>query len=242
MQTQFKKHPFTSQGVVGGAIVLVGLLLLAYTTGVYDTTRALQFIPSLFVLVGLYALVSSRLRNLAGPVVLIVVAGAVQLVTLDIVAGSDIVSLWPLLLVVAGLSILLGQVRAATRTVSASRLDAFAILGGNTQRATSDTFGGGTLTAILGGVELDLRDTTVDDGPARIDATCLFGGIDITIPEDWDVQIDILPLLGGVEDTRPHRARPKDEHDESQEIDLDNDQEIDLVITGFVAFGGLTLK
>lgn len=229
---QQKRFPIrlSGQALIGGIIVLIGALLLVHTTGVYDTTQMLRFVPSLFVLVGLYVIVASRLQNLSGPLVLVLVAGAIQLVTLDLISGSDVLSLWPVLLIVAGLSILLGQFRSSTRPVSASQVDVFALLGGNAQRATSDTFAGGTLTAILGGVELDLRETRVEDRPARINSTTLFGGTEITVPEDWIVQVDILPILGGIEDTRLRREREEDK------------QEVDLVITGFVAFGGLTVK
>lgn len=219
----------SSQVFIGILIAALGLLLLARTTGLYDTGPLVRYVPSVFVLVGLYAIVSSRFRNLSGPLVLVLFAGAVQLVVLDVISGSDVLSLWPILLIVAGLSILAGQLRPVTRTVSASQLDAFALLGGNEQRATTETFSGGSLTALFGGVELDLRDTAVDDPPARINATALFGGIDIAVPREWNVKVDILPVLGGAEDDRPRRD-PSESH-----------EEIDLVVTGFVAFGGITI-
>lgn len=222
--------PISGQGLVGAVIVLVGVVLLAETTGLYDTGRLWRFLPSLFVLVGIYAMVTSRFRNLTGPLVLIVFAGAVQLVTLDLIAGEDVLSLWPILLIVAGLSILAGQFRSTAHAVSGTEVDAFALLGGNEQRATSETFTGGTLTALFGGVELDLRETTVEDRPARIDATALFGGVEVVVPRDWNVQMDILPILGGAEDERPRRETAAT-HDE-----------IDLVVTGFVAFGGVTIS
>lgn len=218
---------FSGQGLIGGLIVLVGVLLLAETTGLYDTRVLLQFVPSLFVLAGIYAIVASRLRNLAGPIVLIIIAGAVQLVTLEIIAASDVLSLWPILIIAAGLSMLLGHYRSATRPVSAAEINAFALLGGNEPRATGPTFTGGSLTAILGGIELDLREATVEEGPARIDATALFGGIDIAVPADWNVQVEIMPILGGVEDSRPVS---RTDHDD-----------VDLLVTGFVAFGGVEI-
>ena len=219
----------SSQVLIGILIAALGLLLLARTTGLYDTGPLVRYVPSVFVLIGLYAIVSSRFRNLSGPLVLILFAGAVQLVVLDVISGSDVLSLWPILLIVAGLSILAGQFRPVTRTVSASRIDAFALLGGNEQRATTETFSGGSLTALFGGVELDLRDAAIDDPPARINVTALFGGIDIAVPREWNVTVDILPVLGGVEDDRPRR-------DASE-----GHEEVDLVITGFVAFGGVSV-
>lgn len=217
----------SAQELLGGFIVLLGLLLLLDTTGVYDTTQLLQFVPSLFVIAGIYALVSSRLRNVAGPLVVIVVAGGWQLATLGVVEWSDFEALWPLLIVLLGLSVILGQYRARAYEVSDAFVTAVGLFGGADRRVTTDGFVGGELTAVFGGVDLDLRDATVSDRPARVNATAVFGGVDVRVPTDWNVQVDVLPIFGGAEDERPRRA---EEHDS-----------VDLVVTGFAAFGGITV-
>jgi predicted membrane protein len=95
------------------------------------------------------------------------------------------------------------------------------------KRNTSRQFTGADLTAIFGGTELDLRDATVAERPARINAVAMFGGVDIIVPRDWNVQLDVLPVLGGATDDRPRRET---QHDD-----------IDLVVTGFAAFGGVSV-
>jgi predicted membrane protein len=211
--------------VLGGAIVVLGALLLLDTTGTYDTTRLLRFVPSLFVLVGVYALVASGFRNLFGPLVVVIVAGTVQLTTLGYLQGVDLWSLWPVFLILFGLSVLLGRYRSGVRTVDADRIEALGLFSGNEQRVPSKRFSGATLTALFGGVELDLRDAEVADPPARIDATALFGGVEVVVPRDWNVQMDVLPILGGAGDDRPRR-----------EADHEG---VDLVVTGLAAFGAV---
>lgn len=215
---------------MGGIIVIIGLLLLLHTTELYETTTLLRYVPSLFILVGVYALATSRLQNLAGPLVLILLAGTVQLIVLDVIAFGDVLQWWPLLIVIAGLSMLFGHLSGTARDVTADRVDAFALLGGNEQRATGETFTQASLSAIFGGVTLDLRDTTVADPPARVNVTALFGGVDVIVPREWNVQIDMLPILGAAEDERPRRS-PEEGSDR-----------VDLIVTGFVAFGGVTVK
>ncbi|SIS06678.1 LiaF transmembrane domain-containing protein [Natronorubrum thiooxidans] len=217
----------SAQALLGGFIVLLGLLLLLDTTGVYDTTQLLQFVPSLFVVAGVYALVSSRLRNVAGPLVVIVVAGGWQLATLGVVEWRDFEAFWPLLIVLLGLSVILGRYRARAYEVSDAFVTAVGLFGGADRRVTTAGFAGGELTAVFGGVDLDLRDATVSDRPARVNATAVFGGVDVRVPTDWNVQVDVLPIFGGAEDERPRRA---EEHDS-----------VDLVVTGFAAFGGITV-
>lgn len=80
----------STQGILGAVIVLLGALLLLDTTGIYETGPLFRYTPSLFVLVGLYVLYVSRFRNLVGPIALLLVAGGVQLVTLDIIGWDDL--------------------------------------------------------------------------------------------------------------------------------------------------------
>jgi predicted membrane protein len=217
----------SSQSVLGGAIVVLGALLLADTTGAFDTSALLRFVPALFVAVGLYALVRSRFENLFGPAVVVAVAAAAQAVALGWVAVDDLVVFWPLLVVLFGVSVLAGRMRSRVATTNDAYVDSFALFGGVERRVTGETFAGATLTALFGGAELDLRDAAPLDRPVRINATALFGGVDVVVPRDWRVEMDVLPVFGAAEDDRPRRA---EEHDE-----------VDLVLTGFAAFGGVSV-
>jgi len=222
-----------SSGVVlGGVVVLVGLVLLARTTGLYDTGPLLRYVPSLFVLVGLYALVASGFRNVTGPILVVIVAGTWQLVALDLVRGSTVLDLWPVLLVLLGLSIALGQVRPRPAGTEGDYLNEFALFGGVERRATSPAFRKADLMALFGGTTLDLREVERSPGsePIRVNATALFGGAEVVAPREWNVRLDALPIFGAVEDSRL-RADRSEAHDE-----------VDLVVSGFVAFGGIEVK
>ena len=222
----------SSAAVLGGVVIVVGLVLLARTTGVYDTGPLLRFVPSLFVLVGLYALVASGFRNLTGPVLVVLAAGTWQLVALGVVEGSAVIDLWPVLVILLGVSIALGQVRPRAAGAEGDYLNSFALFGGVERRAPSPTFRRADLTALFGGTTLDLRDVEREPGsePVRVNATVLFGAAEIVAPREWNVRMDALPILGGVEDSRI-RADRDGRH-----------EAIDLVVNGFVAFGGIELK
>ncbi|MFC7177112.1 LiaF transmembrane domain-containing protein [Halosegnis marinus] len=217
--------------VVGAAVALVGLVLLADTTGTYDTGRLLRYAPVLFVLAGAYALVASRFRNFFGPVLLIVVASAAQAVTLGYATVGEVLALWPLLLVAFGASLAVGTYRGRARTpgTDAAFVNALAVFGATERRPVGTAFRGADLVAAFGGVTLDLRDVErPTDGPVRVSATAVFGAAEVIVPRGWNVELDVLPVLGGVEDSR--RRDPTD-HDE-----------VDLVVDGFVAFGGVELS
>jgi hypothetical protein len=217
----------SSGSLLGGAVVILGLALLAGTTGIYDAGALLRYVPSLFVAVGLYALWAGRLRNLFGPLLLVGAASAWQLVALGVVTAERALSLWPLVLVIFGLSLVLGRVRSRPAAEDASVAEAVAVFGGTAVRVTSPEFLRASATALFGGAELDLRDAAVPAPPAYVDATALFGGVEVIVPRDWNVRLDVLPVLGGAEDERVRRERTH--------------ESVDLVVTGTALFGAVTV-
>lgn len=217
----------STQQLFGAIVVIGGLVLLLDTTGLLETGSVLNYVPTLFVLLGVYALVKSEFRNLFGPLLVIVLAGAWQVAALDLVPEADLLSFWPALIIIFGVSLLFGRRRTSTEEIDRPSEDGLAVFGGRNQRVTSSQFAGADLTALFGGYELDLRDAAVGDRPARINAVAMLGGIEIIVPRGWNVRIDVLPIFGGVEDERPRRD---EEH-----------EEVDLIVTGFVAFGGISV-
>lgn len=228
MATRTRTRLPTSQFLLGLLVIVVGALLLLETTGLASTRSLLAYVPTLFVLVGVWALVQSRFRNIVGPVLIITFAVGWQLVTLEYATVEEVLSFWPVLVIAFGISIILGQMRTRVRTVDNTFTSAFAAFGGVEKRNTSKSFTGADLTAIFGGTELDIRDAVIEDRPAQLNAVALFGGVDIVVPRDWNVQLDVLPILGAASDERPRR---EEEHDE-----------VDLIVSGFAAFGGVTVN
>ncbi|WP_435360870.1 LiaF transmembrane domain-containing protein [Haloarchaeobius sp. DFWS5] len=225
-----------SRLVSGGVVVLFGVLLLLSTTGTYETEQLWQFVPSVFVLLGVWAIAQSRGANLVGPAVLILVAGAVQLAALDLVTEDLAATYWPVLVILVGLTIVFGrQLRTRAVTTDAETLDVFAMFGGVTKRAIGKSFAQADVTTLFGGSEIDLRGTE-PVGTAQIDVFALFGGVEIHVPEEWTVRMEVLPVFGAAEDERPRVIR-EDEH--GRRVGGD---EVDLVVTGLVGFGGVEVN
>jgi hypothetical protein len=59
-----------------------------------------------------------------------------------------------------------------------------------------------TAVAIMGGVELDLRDARFTAAEVTIRTFCLMGGVSITVPEDMEVDVSGIGFMGGF-DHRP---------------------------------------
>jgi predicted membrane protein len=85
-----------------------------------------------------------------------------------------------------------------------AEFDDFAFLGAVKRANTSTAFRGGSATAFMGGVEIDLRKARMEGDRAVINVFAMMGGVSLRIPEDWAVESKVFVLLGGIDDkTRP---------------------------------------
>jgi hypothetical protein len=102
-----------------------------------------------------------------------------------------------------------------------------AILSGRTQRNAFESFVGGEATAFMGGVELDFRGSRMQEDQAPLEVFAMMGGIDIRIPEDWEVVNDLNVIMGGIDDKTERR-------------NVENPKR--LVLHGTVLMGGLSIR
>jgi hypothetical protein len=71
-------------------------------------------------------------------------------------------------------------------------------------RIESQAWKGGELGVTAGGVELDLRNARLDPEGAVLDVRIVMGGVEIRVPDTWQIQCEVTPLFGGADDeTRP---------------------------------------
>ncbi len=64
----------------------------------------------------------------------------------------------------------------------------------------STEFRGGTTVCWYGAQRLDLRGATLAPEGATLKARCVFGGLQVLVPETWRVQVRAIPVFGGVAD------------------------------------------
>jgi predicted membrane protein len=109
-------------------------------------------------------------------------------------------------------------------------VDAMAVFSGFKRRLQTKNFRGGRVIAMFGGYQLDLRQCDIEGPTATLEATSVFGGGEIRVPENWIVQIDATGLFGGYSDDRygldaelPPNAKK-------------------LILKGVAIFGGVEVK
>ena len=78
-------------------------------------------------------------------------------------------------------------------------INSFAIMSGTQTRIQSKKFKGGSVFALMGGVEIDLSNVILDEKGAYLECTAIMGGIEIRVPTACVLDISSLPLLGACE-------------------------------------------
>jgi hypothetical protein len=73
---------------------------------------------------------------------------------------------------------------------------------GTSRRITSQHFSGGSVTTNFGAVQLDLSQAKLSENGAVLNVKAFAGGIEIAVPEEWDVEFDTSAFLGGISDER----------------------------------------
>lgn len=77
------------------------------------------------------------------------------------------------------------------------------IFDGTELRSTASAFRGGTIVAVFGGTELDLRRATVSEHGAHLEITAFYGGVNVTVPDTWLVTTANRSIAGGVDVSVP---------------------------------------
>lgn len=217
-----------SRVVLGATLVTLGILFLI--DSLTDANVVGDYWPVLVIGWGLWTWYMQRWNVSVAPLVLIVV-GAILLVS-NITNDFDAWQFWPLIIIVIGIALIwhraLPSSRAATGVSTQDGGVAISDILGGGERRHSGLFNGGQISAIFGGGSLDLLEATLPEGGATLDVTCIFGGYEIRVPDNWEIDLRVTPLLGGTEDKRTRR------HSEQSGGRL--------TITGTAMFGGFTVK
>ena len=221
-----------TKAVIGVILIIAGLLLVLKNMNFLShyVTRVIFSWPMLLIVIGLVLLRKPKDRT-AGWIVF----GVGCFFLLPYLFGDyiDIYKLfWPAIFILIGIVLITSRhgKRLKVDMSSDEYLNVSTVFGANQRRVINTIFKGGKVSSVFGATEIDLRSATLAPGTNELDITCVFGGINILAPEDWNVIIEVSPFLGGFEDSRRHFS--------TEAIDTSKQ----LKIRGVVIFGGGEVK
>jgi len=230
-----RANPLSGRLIAGLALVALGALWTLDNLGLTEADAIVRWWPLVPLAVGLMKLTGFGMdKHVALGAFLSLVGGLFLLDEFGVVRVS-LGILWPLLFIFMGVQITMRAMRGSGAAGPApgpadadDYVRSFAVMGAVTRRNESQAFRGGELTAVMGGVELDLTNAVPAGGRAVVDVFAIWGGIDIRVPDDWRVEVDATPVMAGVESN----ARLADGVEVAGT----------LVVRGFVMMGGVEIK
>ena len=209
--------------VVGLFFAALGVLLMLDNLRLVHAGDYLRFCPVVFIAIGLIDLTDST-RRLAG--ILWLAAGAVLLLMTTRLVHFSLFDLWPVLIIGAGLVIVFQAVGWRPKAVTVqSGQSTIAVLSNQQVIVDEKNFSGRRIVAVAGGCQMDLSGADIEHGPAVIEVFVLAGGIELKVPDGWEVIGEAVPFMGGIDiKTRSKRTGRQ------------------LVLRGFVMMGGIEIK
>jgi predicted membrane protein len=218
-----------TRSIIAGILILLGILLL------FDNIFSISlgsiigtWWPMILIVIGIVSL-SKDSGSVYSGIVLIIIGVVLQAWKLDFIYGSFWSIIWPLALILIGVSLFTHSRGRKDKVISDDVVDMTTIFGGSNEKIHSDNFKGGSCTAIFGGSTIDLRNAQISANGAELEMTATFGGIELIVPDNIRIQTKGTPILGAL-DNKAHTV-----HDINEVAPL-------LKINYFVMFGGIEIK
>jgi len=223
--------------VIGVIIIVFGILALVDNLG-YDLKINLwDYWPLILIIIGLTLLLQPKeYRQYLTGFILLVLGGLFLAHNLIEEFDFNIGDLWPVILVIIGVKILThGAWGSKKGVLGVNHINLSAILGGGEFNFASKELKGGKITAIMGGCTVNLRNADFKEESIVIDTFAMMGGVEFQVPQTWEVVVDGIPLLGGIENKTYQHSN------NSNGKVLDKKQKR-LIIKAVVIMGGIDIK
>jgi predicted membrane protein len=229
----------------GLIVVIIGILLLLRAMHLLFFSLAFSW-PVLLIVIGILIGIKSVFRNPASWILILI--GAANLTPQFYIMGQpSSVFAWPAVMILIGLSIVF---RSASRrkvytadmfekkfpgsvdavTSDSSMLNVDVTFGGRKEFVTSKDFKGGDVSVTFAGCEINLMQADSTESTMILDVKVSFGGLELIVPSHWDVQNEISPAFGSVEDQRMVQTAAAAEHKKT------------LILKGSCSFGSIEIK
>lgn len=212
--------------IIGILFIIVGIIIGLNSFGITNINVFFDGWWTLFIIIPAINGIISDESKLGSIIWLLI--GVLLLLTCQSMISFDFIwkLMLPLILVFIGISIMCGSKDKKEVTKNTKNREFCACFSGQTIKFDDQDFKGAEVNAIFGGLTLDLRNAKVKDGSV-IDATGIFGGVDILIPEDLKVEIKSTSIFGGISD----KTKTKEKNDK-----------VTLYVNGCAIFGGVEIK
>lgn len=188
----------------GIILIVVGIIIGLNSLGIANINIFFDGWWALFIIIPSLADIIKR-PNKASNYGWLVLGIVLLLCAQDILKFEVIGKLiFPAILVFIGLSLLFKdkvgkKVKEKIKTLNEEDLEEYyATFSGQEINKAGEVFNGASLNAIFGGIDLKLQDAKIQKD-ILINATAVFGGIDIIVPSNVNVKVQSTSIFGGTD-------------------------------------------
>lgn len=235
--------------ILGIIIIAIGALLLAKNLG-YLPQHVSEVIFSWQMLLIAIGFINLFGRNtIFSGLILITIGTFFILPNVCNVPVNFTQVFWPVIFIIAGIFIIArwnkrGSIHSdkwhfkahqhwdckpTDNTIATDIIEEVNIFSGTKRNLAIQDFKGGSITCVFGGSDLDLSKCQLADGVNILEVACVFGGVNLIIPSNWNVRVEVASIMGGFADKRVAN------------FDTSNSSK-QLIIKGATIFGGGALK
>jgi len=196
---QFKQP----RSIIGLLIIILAFIIFFENLGINVFAKILSNWPLALIIVGIAMLTGPRKsENRSLPYILIVIGVLFYLGHFRLFHYHWNSLIFPLILLAIGIYILKPYItRPQSGEIPENRIEIFSILGGGEFNTRSENLTGGNAICILGGADIDIREADMVGKNMVINCLAFMGGVKIKVPLHWQVNVQAVPLLGGVSNT-----------------------------------------
>lgn len=189
---------FSVKMIIGIFFTLLGVVLTLDNLDLVNGDRILPYWPVVLIAIGILKFQNRRTRTLG---LFGVGIGALLIVFNTDLLPFSIFDFWPIALIFAGLGIVARAfgVRTPTLTGDPAASTIWGVFGVRKEKITARNYAGGRIIAFMGGCELDLTQADMENGPAELEIVAIWGGVEIKVPEGWEVIGNTVPIMGGAD-------------------------------------------
>lgn len=223
-----------NQLLLGVILIFVGLVLGLNALGITDIELFFDGWWTLFIIVPcVMGLLSGNDKT--GSIIGLCIGVFLLLCCQNII---DFDMLWklvfPAIIIIFGIKMIFGSLweggnSVAMKQISNSNGDVrscAAVFSGENLNFSGEVFHGAELNAVFGGLKCDLRNAIIEQD-CVINASAIFGGIDILVPDNVNIKISSTSIFGGVSNKTSNHQ---------------NESAPTIYIKGTGLFGGVDIK
>lgn len=228
---------------LGIVFIAAGALLFADKLGYDIPYRWLFSWPMLLIVIGIYTGIKHSFRHFSW--LILVGIGSIFLADRLIADFTITPYLWPIAIMGVGLFIILKPKRKfghnkwqqkweryqsfyETPKTTEDFLDSTTVFSGVKKNIFSKDFKGGKVSNTFGGAEINLSNADIN-GKVVLEVEQVFGGTVLIIPAHWELQSELVAILGGIEDKRS-----------VSQLSMDHSKI--LVLKGNTVLGGIEIR